>query len=788
MSNELADFSSVETKAAVGAGSRGRRGWWARGWPVAVMALVAGFAVWHAVAMAGYLDRVSAERFVAEPGELVRERIPLGLAFDAQTWIRLSEELAEGGGWRLRQAINENAPEGRPVYWNSGWAWWLIGGGRLWSTFADVSFTEGLERAAVWANLPVLLLMVGGLGLWTLRRRGAGAAAVLAAVLVGHRGFYAGFYPGNADHHGVITGCAAGMILGIVLSGAGWHRAARSGREDKGKSWWPADAAAVRRGMTVSAVLGAVGLWFSAASLIPVFVALGVGLLLAGRPAAEGLVFSGAAWRWWGRLGGVLSLGFYLLEQFPDRLGWRLEVNHPVYALAWAGGAELLAWWLERGDRARGRGMEEARRARVRLASGLGAVALPAVVVVLGGGAVFGLFDPFLKQVHAQVTELASLPERIGALGWRHYAGYVVIEPLFLLVAGGLAWRLRAEASGYLPRLSWVVAVLLVALGWWQNRWMLMAGGPLAVLAVTVAGTVCAGDGRVWGRRLWVGVTLVLLTGFHPWQLVAERLAVARHRDVQTFEARQLLYREVARVLRADAAGGAVRLLAAPDASTAVAYFGDFQSLGTLYWENRAGLERAGGLLAAEDEEAAGVMAGRQGVTHVALFGHDGGGELYWKTHDAPDRPAGGLGGRLLAGEIAPRWLRPILYVVPPQFSRIESRVRLFAVDFAQTPAEAAYRHGLAAIAHGERQNALRCFLVATREAPQMPAPWFRLAESHLAESAPRAALTAMLAGIETLPLAERENAALEAARLFSAHGARAEADVLLDRAVAAGR
>src|SRR5690606_38620157 len=127
MSNERADFLSVETKTAAGAGSHGRRGWWARGWPVAVMALVAGFAVWHAVTMAGYLDRVSAERFVAEPGGLVRERIPLGLAFDAQTWIRLSEELTEGDEWRLRQAINENAPEGRPVYWNSGWAWWLIG-------------------------------------------------------------------------------------------------------------------------------------------------------------------------------------------------------------------------------------------------------------------------------------------------------------------------------------------------------------------------------------------------------------------------------------------------------------------------------------------------------------------------------------------------------------------------------------------------------------------------------------------------------------------------------------
>lgn len=746
-----------------------------RRWTLLVFALVVGFTVWHAGAMATYLARVSAEQFVSTSEPLPRQQIPLGTAFDAQTWIRLSDELASAEDWRLRTAVSENAPEGRPVYWNSGWAWWLISGGRLWSSLAGVPFAAGLEQAAVWVNLPVLIMVALGLGIWMKCRWGWGGAAVLVSVMVGDRGFYEGFYPGNPDHHGLITGCAAGMFMGIVLAGAGWHRGGIK-RDSEVDFWWPENENAVRRSMCLSAVAGAVGLWFSAASLIPVFATMSLGLLVSGVPRGRGqsLWFSAGAWRWWGRVGASLSLGFYLLEQFPDRLGWQLEANHPLYALAWLGGAELLAWWLE--SRAKGWERPNVKQAAGLVLSGL-AVLSPGLVVVWKGVDAFALLDPFLEFVHSHVTELESLPHRVATLGVFHYASYMVLQPICLMLAAGLAWRLRETSESFLLRCAWWGVVGLVSLGWWQNRWMLMVGGPLAVVVALSWGLLIPRIVHRRGRMFCV-ILVVALAGWHPWQLVKERWAVRHQRDVQSGEARQLLYREVARVLRKDAAGQEVLLLAAPDVSTAVSYFGDFSNLGTFYWENRPGLARAAQLLSASDETEAGVVARRWGVTHVALFGHDGGGQMYC--------PEGtGLGPSLLAGRVDPVWLRPIVYVPPPPFSRIESRVRLYATDFTQTPAEAFYRHGLAAMAYGEKKHALHCFTKATTEAPEAPAPWFRLAELQLEGAHYVSALRSIVRGVELLPTEQREVAYLEAAKLFASRGATEEGDQLLDRAMA---
>ncbi|MFH1497465.1 MAG: hypothetical protein ABII82_06530 [Verrucomicrobiota bacterium] len=747
---------------------------------VLIWCAVIGFVVWHAAAMDGYLRRVTAERFPGEQVVLPREQIPQGTAFDGQTWIRVAEHLAVSDGWRLRQSVDDNAPEGRPVYWSSAWGWWLIGAGKLWSAATGLPFAVALERAAVWANLPVLAVALALLGWWCARRWGVVAGAVYAMVLVGHRGFYAAFYPGNPDHHGIIAACGAGVVLTLVLGGLGWHRGGMgAGRGD----WLTADEDEVGRLFTASAVFGAVGMWFSAASTIPVMGALAVAVVSCGRPGAGGAVFCGDAWRRWGRLGGGLCLGFYFLEQFPDRLGWRLEVNHPVYALAWAGGAELLAWFLER--RAEGRGMF-ARGGLWRPGLGLLGLAAPVVVLLVGGGAVFGLTDPFMARVHANVTELESMARRVGVLGWRHHAGYVVFQPLLLAGAIVFACRLRGHVEGYLLRVSVVLALLVTGLGWWQNRWMLIAGGPLALAAVVWAR--CAWTVGEGGRRgamvIVVPAFLVVLAAWQPWQLWRERQQVAARRDVQADEARQLLYREVARAITADAGGVRVLLAAAPDASTGVTYFGDFGSLGTLYWENRPGLFRAGRLLGADDEEQAAELARRWGVTHVALFGFDGGGGLYRAEDDVDGRA---LGPALLEGTLNPAWLRPVYYALPSQFGRIESRVRLFAVDFEQTPAEAAYRHGMMAIAYAEFDRALICFRSAAALSPDSPAPWMRLGELQLLLERPADALRSVLRGVAALPAEARERAYLDAAKLFGAKGARAEADVLLDRAMETG-
>lgn len=761
-----------------------RSGWSGRALAVLFWVLAFGFVVWHASSMDGYLRRVTAERFPGPQLVLPREQIPQGTAFDGQTWIRQAEQLASSGEWRLRQSLNDNAPEGRPVYWSSGWAWWLIGVGKVWSAVTDLPFATALERAGIWANVPVLLgalVILGGLGSW---RWGMVAGAVHVVVLAGHRGFYTAFYPGNPDHHGVIAACGAGMLLTAVLGGLGWHQAGSARME--ASRLLPVDGEAVRKLFSASAVFGAIGLWFSAASTIPVIVALAGAALVCGRPAGSGVGLYADAWRRWGRLGAALSLGFYLLEQFPDRLGWRLEVNHPVYALAWAGGAELLAWILERRAEGGGRLLRED---WLRLGAGALGLAMPVVVLLIGGGAVFGLTDAFMEKVHANVTELEPMALRITTLGWGHHAGYAVLQPILLGAGLAVAWWHRDRPGGYLLRGALVMALLIIALGWWQNRWMLIAGGPLALVAMVLVRSLWfERDGRRGGTvgRVACMLFLVVLGAWQPWRLCRERLLVAERRDVQEGEARQLLYRDVARTLAADARGGAVLLLAAPDASTGVGYFGDFDSLGTLYWENRPGLHRAAQLLGGPDGNQAADLARRWGVTHVALFGFDGGGSLYAEGN--AHTPQEALGPALLRGDADPAWLRPIQYELPPQFGRIESRVRLFAVDFDQTPAEAAYRHGMAAIGYAEFDHALRSFRRSALLAPDSPAPWMRLGELQLLLDRPGEALQSVLRGVAALPESERESACLDAAKLFAGKGARAEADRLLDHAVSLGR
>ena len=77
-----------------------------------------------------------------------------------------------------------------------------------------------------------------------------------------------------------------------------------------------------------------------------------VALWLGASAVRDGARFEPDVWRLWGRVGAALSLVFYLIEYTPSHLAMRLEVNHPFYALAWWGGAEIVgaagAWALDR--------------------------------------------------------------------------------------------------------------------------------------------------------------------------------------------------------------------------------------------------------------------------------------------------------------------------------------------------------------------------------------------------------------------------------------------------------
>src|SRR5690606_35636100 len=162
------------------------------------------------------------------------------------------------GDWRLRWTWFDNAPEGRPVRWSSGFALWLVGLGRVWAGVHDTGIEDGIERAGVWA-CPILFLgCVALLSAVVMRYGGVLAAGAIAVALLASGDVYGGFIPGEPDHHGLAAVCAVGTLLGLAMA--------------------VSDPRAARLGVVVSALAGAIGLWISAVTQSFAFVFLGIGI------------------------------------------------------------------------------------------------------------------------------------------------------------------------------------------------------------------------------------------------------------------------------------------------------------------------------------------------------------------------------------------------------------------------------------------------------------------------------------------------------------------------------
>ena len=262
---------------------------------------------------------------------------------DAKMWVRHAITLDEQGGGRLRYTTFDNSPQGREVHWNFTWVWLLRRGGKVWQKLGNDSLTipQAIAAWSYWQSLPVFLMGLVGISTWTTRRMGAGAGLFMAWGMLGSIPFLDAFFPGNSDHPGLISAAGFGMVLGLVFAGAGWWQ-----KSNNDAALLPASIPEARRAAGYSALCGGLGMWISAASTIPVISILGVsGFLMVLRKRGETtrLNFAPEVWRWWGRFGALGSLLAYLIEYFFHHLSWHMEVNHPVYALAWWGGAELVA-------------------------------------------------------------------------------------------------------------------------------------------------------------------------------------------------------------------------------------------------------------------------------------------------------------------------------------------------------------------------------------------------------------------------------------------------------------
>ena len=669
-------------------------------------------------------------RHGAAPATPLQQVIPARYA-DAQMWVRHALAGREAGVARVRFTAADNAPAGREVHWASPFAWLVRAAGSLQRALTGQPFPLAQERALLWFNAPLFFSLVVALSAWIASRAGAGAGVLVTLAMIGHPRFSEGFAPMYVDHHGLVVAAVFGLVGGAMFMGAGWVRPDGT----KEPAALPVARGRAHRAAIFSALCGAFGLWLSAAVLLPVIALVGTGALAAvwwqGRALTRhGAQFDPGVWRRWGRTGAIASFAFYLIEYAPSHLALRLEVNHPLYSLAWWGGAEIVALlgaWLQARGRSPGAGASTEQfqtRPEGEFHLKLSQLLLPLLAllaapftILVGGSSVFLVSDPFVGAMRHFVAEGRSFVASARQYGlgplWYHLASAFILVPAVILV-----FRWRDERRLPLAFATFVAGGLTV-MAFFDLRWWLAASGPqiLVVLAMLAPPAGSA-------RPRWLMTTSVALVLF---AVPASARIVRDHRANQArattaLDLLQPLYRDIAATLRASQPEGDIVVLATPNPSLGIAYYGAFKSLGTLFWENASGLRAAATVLCARTDDEAAALIKARAVTHVVeVSGAPFLREYFQLLHPrAPSDELKQTFGYRLATDwnATPRWLQPIPYRVPAELKAASAEVRLFRVAWEQKAHEHGFHVAIAQVAAGDVAGAEQTIAAAFAAAP----------------------------------------------------------------------
>jgi hypothetical protein len=238
----------------------------------------------------------------------------------------------------------------------------------------------------------------------------------------------------------------------------------------------------------------------------------------------------------------------------------------------------------------------------------------------------------------------------------------------------------------------------------------------LVVLAVGVAG-------RPAGRRWWLVLAVCGLT-LAPPMLGRLNTMASRVRAgvVAPQDALQPLFCDIAGVLRGSQPTGDIVLLSSPLGSTGVGYYGRFKTIGTLYWENEAGLKTAARIFSSPTSADAGALIRAHGITHIAMISEQNFIASYFELlhPHAPEKAIQQcFGYRLLATGRIPSWLRMLPYRLPADLAGLDVDVNLYQVDFSQTAAEAAYHLGFAQLVMDDPAAAAKTWSAGIAGGPQ---------------------------------------------------------------------
>jgi hypothetical protein len=749
-------------------------------WPVVIMAAVA-FVGWNSAVRVAHIDAVTA--LAGGDAQAVDPASPTGYVGGARPlivpvrdprslqWVLQAQELQARGTWRLDRVAYDNAPLGREVWSPSPYRWWLVAVGRAEAAVSGRPVGAAIERAALWADpvLHVLLVLVCVGMVW--RAAGVAAAAWCAAVLAAVFPLGASFLPGRPDDLSLsLLGAVLSVLpLAVVVSAPGrrvvW-------------AWSLAAGAAAGLGLWVNANLQIL--------LLAATVLGGGAVAWWRRPTGELAVpgAGGVAWRVWAGAGAVVVLAGWLIERGPDRLGLagaRWDFAHPGYALMLLGCGELL---VRLDARAR-----LGRAAWTPLAIGATVLAVTAVAIpmVLGARAGLGqILGPgeTLLRISDESVEIAS-----GGVGaWFSLSGVSLAAvaaalPVLVGFAIGGALLLRSGvAASTRAGLAFVLVVASVpaAGAWFRPGDLAAVTAMLAILAVPVGLAL---------REPGVGLGLRVGGGAAALACLATGLAVALPQGgegASRAEVQALVERDLAWWLASQAPESGAVVLAPPDLTSALIYHGGLRGLGSPYRENEDGFRFSVRLAAASTPDEGQALVDNRGVRYIVMPSWDAFLDEYARL--GANDPSKALIG-LLHQWLPPRWLRAVPYQVPQVEGFAGRSVAVFQVVELQDNPTALSRLAEYFLETGQLTSARRLAAALKEIHPTEPAAFVARAQVAVASRDAGGfreiveALLPMLedGSAETLTWDRRVSLALVLAQAKQTEAARREAQRCLD-------
>lgn len=575
-------------------------------WPLLFVLLLAGLIfgralVWENAIVAFQQTALSSAALDdAKPVNFVDD--PLFLDGDAYYWCLAAEQLLKNGGWRSRVTSTDNTPYGRDNHWCSGPLVFLKVAAGAIQGLSDSTTRAAVARAAlIWNPLVQFSLCASAfLLLWFRSQRTAAVVAGLALAVQPSLVWL--FHPGRPDHHALQLSFGFLCWLLAYLGRFGWSAGPAKEAERCGK-WW-----AIASGFCAGGAL-----WSGALAATLVLAGLGLGVLAVTlwRPASgENETINPAFWRVWGWVGGLTSLGLYLLEYAPTDFSWRLETNHPWYAVCLVAAGEFLA---------RAGAIRSPRMGYSRAWAGMGLAALLLLslplVVWWWGSDVHALRDGTMWRMHARITEFRAHGELFNEAAFRWLFRDFGIFALLPFVAVWIVLRRKVGVQALTGLVAgFCLCLLLFVLTAQQFRWGPFYAAGLIFLAVVVVGS------KQPNARI-SGIVFILLLLNSVWFAFSEwkALLAPQEAGVHAGAAVSLAEKRVLTALQERLGGQEARFIGEMDLAPKLAYFANASSVGSFYWENAPGLADTATFMTATTDDEALTIVRERGITHVVI-------------------------------------------------------------------------------------------------------------------------------------------------------------------------